>query len=161
MLTPDALARIAREQEELVRSLTGKGEDPAGIDAHRLHATRQTLARKRAGAVAKLYPRLSQSLADDFPRLFETFAAETLLPQEGGALADGRAFARSLQKAKKCPEAARPELLQVDLYWRRSRQGLARRRGFFLRLARFHDPRRFVVALRLPWLGVFWIEWAR
>lgn len=159
MPTTKKFEEIARQQEDLVRSLAGKGPALPGMDLARLEATRQSLIRKRARAAARTYPQMAAALGADFSILFSHFAAEVPLPPEGGALADGRAFAEHLRIRNQLPEAAREEILHVDLRWRMTKTGLKRRRGFFFRLARLTHPRSLVLAIHLPFLGGFWVSW--
>jgi hypothetical protein len=42
----------------------------------------------------------------------------------------------------------------VDLHRARTPRGLVHRRGFALKATLLRQPRRLVVGLRLPWLGV-------
>ena len=63
-------------------------------------------------------PRLAFSgrrLGDRFGPLFAAFAAATRPPRHGGPLADGRAFARALADWGELPEAARVEVMAVNL----------------------------------------------
>jgi hypothetical protein len=148
MSSADARSRLAARQAELVRALTGQGEPPAGFDPARLLAAARSLARKRMREVARAWPALSGSLGDTFAARFRDFAAVTPSPTEGGPLADGRAFVRTLA-AGEWTDAARLEVLAVDLHWRSCPRGLSPRRGPFLTAARLRQARRLVVALRL------------
>jgi hypothetical protein len=84
---------------------------------------------------------------------FRAYATLHALPSEGGPLADGYAFARHLQSERLFPEAARGELLTVQLRYRATARGLVRRRGPVVRLALLRRPFRLILAIRLPWLG--------
>jgi hypothetical protein len=157
MSSPDARARLAARQAELVRALMSHGEPPPAGDAARLRATAEALAAKRAKAVARAWPALAAGLGEDFRERFARFAAGVPLPHEGGPLADGRAFARWLARAGELSDAGRLEALAVDLRYRAHAGGLVPRRGPALAWARLREPRRLVVAVRLPWLGERWL----
>src|SRR5262245_14959244 len=98
MSLPDARARLAAQQPELVRALTGQAPAPADFDQARLGATAQALVTKRAQAVARTWPGLAAGLGERYRERFELFAKHWPLPHEGGPLADGRTFARMLAR---------------------------------------------------------------
>ena len=110
------------------------------------------VARKRARAVARAWPGLVNSLGPTFCARFAAFAACAPLPAQGGALADGRAFAAALASEGLLPDAGRFEMLHVDLHHRQTRTGLRPRRGLAVRFARLRTRRRVCIGLRLPWL---------
>jgi hypothetical protein len=154
MLSSDFRARLAAQQEDLVRTLLGQTERaPAGFDANRLEATTRALASKRARAVAQAWPSLARALADSFTQHFAVYAKATPLPSHGGPRADGRAFAAFLAAGRRLPDVGRLEALAVDLHWRRCRTGLVPRGRLALALAVLKESGRLVVAVRLPGLG--------
>lgn len=150
----DARTRLAARQAELLAALCGAAAPPAGFDANRIRATVESLATKRCHAVARAWPDLSHALGPQFSEYFTQFAKTSPIPRAGGALADGRAFARWLAAHKLLPEAARLHVLAVDLRFAHTGQGLVPRRGAALRFAILRTPCRLFVGLRLPWLGV-------
>jgi hypothetical protein len=103
--------------------------------------------------VERVWPALARCLGERFAERFTAFAAATPLPAEGGPLADGRAFARTVTPAEMTDEA-RLEVLGVDLRFRSNLRGLLPRRGVVLRAARLRQARRVVIGTRLPILGV-------
>lgn len=151
----DPRAELAARQAELVAALAGSGPVPEGFDAARLEAAAAALVSKRRQALARAWPVLARSLGAEFETEFAQFAAATPLPRDGSPFADGWAFARRLLAAGRLADEARLELLTVQLHWRCKGTELARRRGLVLRLARLRQTPRLVVALCLPWLGVY------
>jgi hypothetical protein len=146
---PDARQRLAAAQAELVRALTGGAEIPAGFDAERVRRAVRSLVNKRLAEVARMWPALVAALGDAYPERFRAFAASTPPPEQGGPLADGRAFAATLTPAE-WTDAAVLERLTVDLHFRWTGTGLRARRWFALRWVRLPQSRRLVVRLRLP-----------
>src|SRR5437870_4415565 len=110
-------AKLAELQAELLHNLAGKAALPVGFDATRLQATAESLARKRARAVARAWPALADALGEEFGIRFAPFATATGLPAVGGPLADGRAFAQTLAAAGDLPDSARLAVLAVDLHY--------------------------------------------
>jgi hypothetical protein len=153
MSSPEARARLAAQQAQLMLALTGRGQPPAACDPARLRATAEALATKRARAVARVWPGLAQGLGVRFRECFDEFAAAVPLPHEGGPLADGRAFARVLARRGQLSDAGRLEALAVDLHYRVCRGGLRPRRGPAVAWARLHESGQLVLGFRLPWLG--------
>lgn len=140
---PDARARLAWEQARLVNALTAAAPAPAGFDAARVSLAAVALRNKRRRAVARAWPGLAGSLGGQFRDLFDAYALESPYPAGGGPAADGRDFAEHLDRLGRLPPRARPELL------------LARfRRGFPVRAALLGNPRRLMLAVRLPLLGL-------
>jgi hypothetical protein len=153
----EAQARLADQQAQLVSALQGAGAAPAGFDERSLYATAASLAAKRRRSVARAWPALSEALGDRFDERFQSFAAISPLPSAGGPLADGRAFARWLAAAGELPDAGRLQALHVDLHFAQTAHGLRLRRGPALKAALLSNPRRLLIALRLPWLGERWL----
>ena len=137
-----ARARLAVQQAELIETLqaVSPGSQPR-FDAARLDATRASLARKRARAVARAWPDLARELGRGFDSVFAGFTATN--PQVERPLDDGRAFAKWL--GARLPRGARLERLANDLQAGR-RLGLER------------TTTRWVVGFRLPWFGVGYLS---
>ena len=155
-MSADGRARLARMQAALVGALAGAAAPPEGFDASRLEAAARSLIGKRRRAAARAWPNLAAGLGDRFLERFGVFAAETGLPSWGGPLADGFAFAHWLKARRELPEAARLELLGVELRYCAQVDGFVPRRGPSFRVALLGRPRRCVLALRWPGLGEFW-----
>jgi hypothetical protein len=143
--------RLAERQAALVRALVGQGPAPADVDGARVAVCAASLAVKRRVAAARLWPEVSRSLGGRFAERFAAYAAECPLPLDGGPLLDGRAFARWLADREPLTDAARLEVLAVDVRWVATASGLRPRRGPWLRIVRLEG--RWAVAWRLPWLG--------
>jgi len=131
---------------------------PAGFDEARIHAAALSLTRKRSRAAARMWPRLSRAAGAKFGQLFAAYAESAPLPQKGGPLADGRAFARWLHERGELPEAGRLEALAVDLRYSTVGGGLIRRRWPAFKAARDTGARRFILAVRLTWIGEYWLS---
>lgn len=153
MSLAEARQELARQQENLLRSLTGCGPTLKGVP--RLDATAAALMTKRLRAVARAWPALVRSLGDEFEPRFRAFAHRTPLPKAGGPLADGRAFARELHDRS---DEARLELLLVDLHWKQHADGLVVRRGPAVRGSLLRESARLVIGVRFPWLGEYWVS---
>lgn len=149
-------AELAERQAALVESLVGDSEAPPGFDVERLHAAADSLAAKRRKEMAHVWPALTRALGDRFAAMFAEFAERTPLPSLGGPRADGRAFAAYLAKRGLLPDEGRLEALHVDMHFKMTRDGLTRRRGPTMQMARLRDSRRLVLALRIPLLGERW-----
>src|SRR6516164_11265610 len=119
-----------------------------------MQAAAQSLRRKRARAAARTWPALFAALGDEADKLFADFAKSTLLPENGGPLADGRAFVDSLERTSQLPDAGRLEAFFIDLYHARTRRGLAPRRGITIKATLLANPRRILIGFRLPFVGV-------
>src|SRR5262249_20163273 len=115
MSSADGRARLEAEQADLVRALTGQGKPPPGFAVERVQAAAASLLRKRQRAAALAWPRLAAALGERFAEQFLAFAQKTQLPSCGGALADGRAFARELMKTDSLSEEGKLEVLAIDL----------------------------------------------
>ena len=114
--------------------------------------------RKRARAAARMWPRLARAAGARFGDLYAAYAQSTPLPGEGGALADGRAFARWLHERGELPEAGRLEALAVDLRYATVDGGLVRRRWPALKVARDARTRRLMLGVWLPRIGEYWLS---
>jgi hypothetical protein len=151
--------RLANRQAALVKALTGGLAPPADFDAGRVEVAAQALARKRCRGVVKAWPTLTRALGEDFEVRFAAFAAANQWPEDGGPLADGRAFARFLASTgRESLEEARLEVMAVDLSFRSTLRGLAPRRGFALRVALLRRAARLVLGIRVPWFGMRWLS---
>jgi hypothetical protein len=158
MSPAEARAELAARQADLVRALVGVGAPPVGLDTARLQAARVALAGKRCREAAQSWPALSRALEERFADQFAEFAAQTPLPGRGGPLADGRAFARHLAAHRELPDAARLEVLVVDLRFVSIPAGLLPRRGVVVKATFLRQSRRLVLAVRLPLLGEKWLS---
>jgi hypothetical protein len=157
MSGPDARARLAEQQARLVGALVAGGEHPEGFAPERLRLAAGSLRNKRVREVVRAWPELAACLGEEFAERFLAYAADHPPPAEGGPLADGRSFARTLAPGEWTDEA-RLAVLGVDLHHRRSAGGLRRRRGLALRGAWLRRARVLVLGVRLPWLGVYWLR---
>lgn len=109
---------LARQQEDLVRALKLGEKVPQGFKAESARLAGSSLLNKRARTVAKVWPRLAESLGAQFRSLFREYVAEQA-PSVDGAMTDGRLFARWLNRRRKLPDSARIELAHFEL-----RQGI-------------------------------------
>jgi hypothetical protein len=139
---------LARAQAALVASLTGREELPPGFEPERVRAATEALAHKREHSVVATWPELARALGPELHSLFERYASEELLPQEGGPLADGWRFARWLEAQARFPPAAALESLRVGLRFRPTPEGLVPRSGPVLRLRWLRPQRTLVLAIR-------------
>lgn len=157
-----ARRQLAEGQEALLRALVAAHEPPAGFDAARVRLAADSLVAKRTRAAARTWPALARALGPSFGTRFAAFAARTPLPRQGGALADGLGFVRSLPRPEtgRLDDAAPFERLGVVLRYRRAgRDGsLVPRRGPAAAGAWLGQSRRWVVAVRVPPFGPCWLS---
>src|SRR5262249_43998696 len=126
---------LADQQAALLAALASAGPVPDGFDALRVRAAADALAFKRARAVASAWPSLRAMLGDDFRATFAAYGAAAALPAHGGAIADGRRFARFIAQQMRLSDDARLQALAIDAQYRESDDGLVRRRIPALRAA--------------------------
>lgn len=117
---------LAAAQAALVAALVAGGPPPAGFDAARLDAAARALLRKRAGEVARAWPRLAAAYGPGWTAAFAEWAGGR--PTRGSRL-DGRDFARSVRGSLE--PAAVLELMRCEAEWRYDADAEPRRRRFF------------------------------
>lgn len=149
-------ANLKQQQIALLAALLGQGVVPAGFDAGKVYACRDSLAAKRNRSAMRAWPRLFASLGGRGAALFAEFAMRVDLPATGGPLADGHAFAVWLAQRGELAWDAQLELLHVAMYWVRTRRGLRPRRGFWIGGRGTIRPPQLAIGWRLPWLGGRW-----
>ncbi|CAN5564662.1 hypothetical protein BH10PLA2_BH10PLA2_39170 [soil metagenome] len=152
-LKPEMLANLAQQQAALVTALLDSGEPPPGFNAANLRTAAAALARKRARSTMRAWPGLTLALGDRFNESFAAYAKLELLPQEGGPLADGRAFAKWLSARNELPAEARIQAFEVDLRYRATPEGLIPRRWPAFRITKMPNPKRLILAIWIPWRG--------
>jgi hypothetical protein len=150
-MTAEPRARLAARQAELISALYG-GPPAEGLDARLVTLTSDSLAHKRARAVARAWPALARALGADLADQFAAFARVTP-PPEGGALADGLAFSRVIARKRRLPDDARIEGMLATSRVKLRSNGLVARRGPRLAAAMTGRPRRLVVIATLPPIG--------
>jgi hypothetical protein len=155
-VSTEARSLLAARQADLVAALVRRGHLPAGFDAARLEAASAALLRKRTLGVARAWPGLARSLGDELSERFLTYARERPLPGDGGPLVDGRYFATWLAAIGQLSDSGRLEVLAFDLRYAVSKDGTIRKRRLWLKWTTLRQPRRFVIACLLPWLGEHW-----
>ncbi|MES2889767.1 MAG: hypothetical protein V4739_17365 [Pseudomonadota bacterium] len=154
---------LREQQAALMAALSGQGPMAAGWDADRVRATAVALVHKRSRSVARTWPSLKAMLVDDYVACFARYASQHPLPREGGALADGRAFARWLAPLNDWSDAVHRQALQVDLHHAQDAAGLRVRRGPSVRLAWLPGARCWLLGMRWPGWGEreFSLRWVR
>ncbi|MEK6288484.1 MAG: hypothetical protein AABO57_22430 [Acidobacteriota bacterium] len=154
----DARRRLAAAQLELVRALVSNEIAPAEFDNSRIQATADALLLKRAHAVAGAWPSLARSLGSAFDDRFALYSRSRPVVQEGGPLADGRAFARELARAGAVQDDVALETLAFDLRHRVSSDRVIARRGFSFGASLLKQPLRCIIGIRIPLLRERWIS---
>lgn len=152
----DARKRLAAAQLELVRALVERKRAPDGFNNSRIQAAADALLRKRARAVAHAWPQLVRSLGATFDDRFTLYAQSRAPAQADEPLADGRAFARALERAGALADEAKLETLAFDIRYRAKDEKAIARRGFSIGAIRLKKSFQFVIAIRLPLLGERW-----
>jgi hypothetical protein len=118
-----ARAELADAQARLVAALVAGAPVPAGFDAERTGQAARALLRKRAGEVARAWPRLAGAFAADWPGIFVRWAEGR--PPRGG-WRDGFDFAR--ENRETLPALAAVELAINEVRWVYDGRRLPRRR---------------------------------
>jgi hypothetical protein len=105
-------AELAAAQEALVAALVAGGPLPPGFDAAGVEAASRALLRKRAGEVARTWPRLAMAYGERWPVAFAEWARDR--PAQG-AWRDGWDFARARPGSR--TRAAALELALREAEW--------------------------------------------
>lgn len=145
-------------QNKLIVALVNGGRFPGSFNPTRLNAAAEALGCKRARNVARAWPALARALGGCFTAKFAAFALKTPIPQRGGPVADGRAFADFLEQKGDLPEEGVLEALAVDLRYVTGEDGLSPRRRPIVRGVLLECPRRWIVAMRLSRRREFWVS---
>ena len=111
------------------------------------------LADKRARAVARAWPALARGLGAEYPERFAAYARVTP-PPDAGSVADGLAFSQILAREQRLPDGARIERMLVTVGVKLRHNRLAARRGPRLAATVTGPPRRLVIVVSVPPLGV-------
>jgi hypothetical protein len=151
-MAADPRRALGAREAELARALHD-GPSPEGLDARMTGLARAGIARKRSRQIARAFPALRRDLGAGY---HEAVAAHIAAhpPPEGGALADGLAFAAGLGREVHVSDDARVEraLRAMSL---RTRTGSWRRRVPRLTIAALADrPRGVLLLLYLPGVGI-------
>jgi hypothetical protein len=150
-MTAELRARLAARQAELISALYG-GPPAEGLDPRLVTLTSDSLARKRARAVARAWPALARALGPGLADQFTAFARVTP-PPEGGALADGLAFSQVITRQRRLPDDARIEGMLAASRVKLRHNRLVARRGPRLAAVTTGRPRRLVIIATLPPVG--------
>jgi hypothetical protein len=156
-------ARLEAEQAAFLDALQGRGRAPAGFDGDDLSTAAASLLRKRIGMVARDWPALAYAVGQDLPQAFARYAQTTPPPAAGEGVADGLGFALSLD-ARTLTGDARAEILHARARFTVRRGRVVPRRGLFAGAVTLRHPRRVLVVVRLPGLGIGHVQlggWAR
>ncbi len=156
-MSPDARQHLSDQQAELVRVLTKIDAGQIGFDQRRLDAASASLLRKRIRGVAKMWPRLAQSLGHEFRERFTRYAQTRSIPRAGGALEDGWHFALSLRNEMNLSDAAYVEMLAVKLRYKHSENGFVPRRHASVISGCIPQSKYIVFAVRWAKFGEKWI----
>lgn len=105
--------QLAQRQAALIAALHGTAPIPDGFDERLVRAAGDALARKRAGAVATLWPMLRLEFGPEWIEQFRQWAAGRVAHD---ALRDGWDFARTYRD--RLGAGARLELAEREVAWR-------------------------------------------
>ena len=153
---PDQSTHAAREalaarERELLAALRG-GPIPEGFDAAAVQRSATSLSNKRLREAARAMPAHAKWLGEAWATLFATFASLRSAPAEGGPLADACAFINWVRSSSMTlpPLTRGPcvEMLFVRMRWRRTKGGMAPRRGLHVRVGFFRNRPRLLLAFR-------------
>ena len=156
-MSADISNGLGRQQAALLAALLSDGPLPAGFDAARIQAAARGLEAKRKHAVTNAWPILSDALGDRYSRLFDAYTASNTLPTQGNAQLDGYLFCEWLAGCREFPREAVIERMRFDLHYFVSANRVRIRRGPRMLVARSGGESKWVVALRLPWFGEYWL----
>ncbi|MEJ7894848.1 MAG: hypothetical protein WKF94_19610 [Solirubrobacteraceae bacterium] len=134
-------------QAQLLSALVAGRGFPDGFAADKATDASRSLRRKRGRAVAKAWPALALALRPRFDERFDAFARGAAAPASGGALADGLAFAWTLDRGD-VDDDARVEVLFARARLVRRAGVPLRRRSPFVGAIALHEPRRLLVVVR-------------
>ena len=151
-MSSDRRARLQAREAELIAALYG-GPAAHGLDGQMVTVAGEALVRKRARAVAKIFPALARGTEPEFFERFAAFARSTP-PPDGGALADGLAFGQVMDRARCLTGEARLERKLATAQMKLRRHRLVPRRGPYLAATVAGPPGRLVLIIRLPAVGV-------
>jgi hypothetical protein len=133
---------LADRQAALVAALTSGAPVPKGFDARLVEVARVALLRKRAGEVARQWPRLAAGFG---PRWTTEFAAWAAARPTQGSLRDGWDLARELVARDALPPLAAAELearQRAMRYDGRSQPEVRRGQAFVDKIRAQLSPRR-------------------
>lgn len=150
---PARRARLEADQAAFLEALQGRAPTPAGFDGDDMSAAAASLLRKRLGMVVHDWPALAYAVGEDLPEAFARYAQATPPPAVGEGLADGLGFALGLDPGTLTGEA-RAEILHARARFVVRSGRVAARRGPFAGAATLRHPRRVLVVMRLPGLGI-------
>lgn len=154
-MSAETRAILAEQQRQLLKALCSGDPVPVDFDRASVETCGASLLIKRGRAAARSWPALERMLGErDFVTRFLNFARQTPLPEQGGPLSDGYAFAISLGNVVEWTDEARLEKLAIDIRYRWTRRGLILRRAPTLRILWIRKRQSLVLAIRLPWIGV-------
>lgn len=108
------MSRLAAAQEALVAALVAGGPLPEGFDAARVRAAADALLGKRAGEVARAWPRMAAAYGREWRAEFGRWA-EGRPPR--GSWRDGWDFARDAASGGTLPPVAARELAITEARW--------------------------------------------
>ena len=148
-LTSEARARVARDQEMLVSALVANGPVPAGFVAARIHSAARSLQRKRLRTLKHAWPVLAKAFTSTLEEDLTEYSASTLMPTQGGGLADGRLFIRWLAQKQTLPDDVRIGAARFDVQFVVSSSGINPRRWPFCRALFASQPRRLILFLHV------------
>jgi len=101
-MTRDARKALQKQQAELIRTLQGRIDVPAGLDESKVAAAVQSLLRKRGNEIKAAWPTLADYLGKRFRNLYSIFAASQTTPQSDPVI-DGYLFAVWLSSRERLP----------------------------------------------------------
>lgn len=150
-MSADQRATLAARETELVKALHG-GPTAPGLDAGMIALASTGIVRKRARQVARAFPALARDLGPDYQEAFTAFAG-TNPPRDGGALADGLAFASIVERERGLSDDAKIDRMVAAAGVTTRRGRLTRRRAPHIRAAVTRHPPGIVIVARSPMLG--------
>jgi hypothetical protein len=150
-VSADRRARLAARETELVQALHG-GPTPPGLDEGMIALASAGIARKRARQVARAFPALASDLGPDYQDAFATFARASP-PRDGGAIADGLAFARVVARKRGLSDAAQVERFVAAGAVTTRHGRLTPRHTPHIRATLTRSPRGIVIVASSPGIG--------
>jgi hypothetical protein len=150
-VSADRRARLAARETELVHALRG-GPTPPGLDPEMIALASAGITRKRARQVAKAFPALAGDLGADYDDAFAAFARANP-PPDGGALADGLAFASIVARERGLSDAAKLERMVAASTVTTRHGRLKRRRTPHISATLTRSPSGITIVASSPWIG--------
>jgi hypothetical protein len=147
----EAREAVARQQSAALEAIFQNDADSKVIVSKWLGVAHEALERKRAWACSFAWPTTARSLGiDEYIRLFTRYVERHPHPPAGGAVVEGRLFARELDRWGLLPDFGKIQSLSFDLRYQIRNDRMRPRRGLKAAYRLLRRPPYLVLGLKLP-----------